>query len=433
LGITKTLPTDREIQRIQAAEIMKFRYSPFDKLLQELEPANLESLREVAEGWYVEYKSLVIPTKLLAKSLSAFANQYGGWLFLGIQDDKRTLTAAAFPGLPSSDLPAVLQAVRNAAKDCLNPEVYYETRQFDGPIGQIGLPVGRSILVVRVPPGAETPYVHADGRIYRRVADSSDPKPDIDRSTLDRLFEKGERSRARLGTLVTKKPLISPEEKNNCYLHLSILSDPHEVRGDWYAEGFPQFAEAMKGDPLPLDNIFTRSGGFVARQTVGNNPYHRLLTWEFDRHCHSFITIPINVLSPPYLSSLVDYPTGEEFARKLESTRIQHARLLDLNILFAALAAVVMRHRTLVTHASIRGPFFVKAHLANVWRTVPFLDLPSLITHFSPARLSRSSRRRCSCPARDRPSDLRLASRARPSRLRARAVRGCGSNMCLCL
>jgi hypothetical protein len=35
----------------------------------------------------------------------------------------------------------------------------------------------------------------------------------------------------------------------------------------------------------------------------------------------------------------------------------------------------------LAENAGVFGPFLVKAHLENVWRTVPFIDMPLFIAH----------------------------------------------------
>ena len=51
---------------------------PFDKEVADLFAEDLEGLRQVHEGWYVEYKEEAISPRNIAKSLSAFANQYGG-------------------------------------------------------------------------------------------------------------------------------------------------------------------------------------------------------------------------------------------------------------------------------------------------------------------------------------------------------------------
>ena len=31
----------------------------------------------------------------------------------------------------------------------------------------------------------------------------------------------------------------------------------------------------------------------------------------------------------------------------------------------------------------MRGPFYIKAYIENVWRTIPFIDLPGFLSHIS--------------------------------------------------
>lgn len=358
---------------------MNPHYSPFRCDLPDVVSEQLSGLRDVSEGWYVEYKSRPIAVKAFGKSLSSFANQYGGWIIVGIAADAQTLKAAAFPGVRTADVPAALEALRNGAKDTVNPEVFYEVRVFDGPVDEIGLASDRSIIVARVPEGVNTPHVHLDGRIYRRVADSSDPRPESDRSLLDRLWNKGDRARRRLAQFVARKPTTSSIEENNPYLHLSLLSDPYGTRGHWYPGDFADFAALMKAVPLPFDNFFSQAGGFIARQVAGNNANLRLLTWEFSRDCSSFVTIPMNGYSNSI--PLMEYRHGQEFSKEIEERELDGVRFLDLNILFGAVLAVATRHRVLAENAGVFGPFFVKAHLENVWRTVPFIDMPLFIAH----------------------------------------------------
>lgn len=69
-------------------------YRPFDKRIEDLSPEDLGVLEKVNEGWYVEYKSELVPATALAKAVSAFANTYGGWLFLGVKERSKTEAVA---------------------------------------------------------------------------------------------------------------------------------------------------------------------------------------------------------------------------------------------------------------------------------------------------------------------------------------------------
>ena len=269
------------------------RYTPFEKDLPDISQDDLVTLKNVHEGWYVEYKAELITLRTLAKSLSSFANQLGGWIFFGVSENRESHVAESFPGIPNSDVPTALESLKNASKDLLSPDVFYNSRVFKGPINSLGLQSGRSIIVVQIPEGVNSPYVHNDGRIYRRIADSSDPKPETDRSRLDILTERGKQARSRLADRVTRTPVVSKGEEDQCYLHITIMSDPYEIMGHYYSSGFSTFSELMRQGTLIFDNIYSKSGGFIARQVNTNDPYNRIFTWEFSRCCHSFITFPV--------------------------------------------------------------------------------------------------------------------------------------------
>ena len=359
---------------------MNHRYQPFEKELWELSGDDLTGLRNVHEGWYVEYKSESMKPRTIAKSLASFANQLGGWLFVGVSEDGESHVAESFPGIPDADVASFLEALRNASKDLISPDVFFTSRVIEGPVESLGLVDGRSIVVVNIPQGADCPYVHNDGRIYRRIADSSDPKPETDRSRLDLLIERGKAARSRLADRVTRIPTVSKGEENQCYIHLSIISDPYETMGHWYPEGISKFSALMGESNLPFDNIYSNSEGFVARQAKNNDAFNRILTWEFSRHCHSFITIPVQSAASGF--SYAHQPEAsiyESFTSIVGEHRMVSSRVLDLNLVLILLMSLVRRHRRLVWEAKVKGPFYVKAHLENIWRTVPFVDLPAYL------------------------------------------------------
>ena len=366
------------------------RYTPFDVDLHEITETHLAGLREVAEGWHVEYKSEVPKPRVLAKSLSSFANGYGGWLLLGIQENPEDNTAATFPGIPDADLTVTVQQLRDAAKDLLQPTMPFFHHILRGPLADISLPSGRSIVIVRIPEGASPPYVHNDGRVYVRTGDSSSPVHATDRTTLDLLHRKAEDKTSLLEELIDRSPVVSEAEENTTYLHLAICSDPFRVLGHWYSGSFANFSAAMSAPPLPFDNIYTSQDGLVARQARGNNRDYRLFTWEFSRTCNSFVTLPLSMLEVPYIDSdgsfydlgeWSQYDYGERFASLLAEKGLQFARVLNLNLVFAAIYRIIARHRSLAGLAGVMGPFYLKTKIENTWRVVPFIDTSEYISH----------------------------------------------------
>ncbi len=367
------------------------RYTPFNKEFTDFSTSDLGVLREISEGWYVEYKSQEPSTRDLAKSLSSFANQYGGWLFIGVAENPESHTAESFPGIKNDELAQVLESIRNAAKDITRPQLDYLYRALEGPNEAIGLNSERSVVAVHVAEGSNTPYIHNDGRIYIRIGDSSSPIPMTDKATFDRLYRRGEDRRTYLKTLIERSPILSKGEEDNSFIHLSILSDPYQSLGHRYQGAHADFSAAISTDLMPFDNIYTAPDGFIARQIGTNNRYNRVFTWEFSRNCNSFVTIPIPTmqLQEPgaitHESSLQSawepYSIGAEFVSALVSKGLEASRVLNLNILLLVLGGIVDRHRTIVGQAKVRGPLYIKARIENVWRTVPFIDLKQYMAH----------------------------------------------------
>lgn len=168
-------------------------YSPFEREISELEAADLSTLRNVQEGWYVEYKREIPSVRSIAKSISAFANTYGGWLFYGIAEaNSGDRKAGDFPGIDNVGSSSAEVAIREAAAAHLSPAPFFQIRTLSGPSEGTGLHSGRSIVVVHIPQSTDAPHVHSDGRIFRRVGDASDPVAETDRHFLDLLWRRGE-------------------------------------------------------------------------------------------------------------------------------------------------------------------------------------------------------------------------------------------------
>ena len=201
-------------------------YSPFNRAISDLQPADLAILETVSEGWHVEDKSELVSARALAKAVSAFANTYGGWLFLGVKErSKDDPVADAFPGLPDRGLDGALQRLRHSAAEYLNPTPHFEEKILRGPCIEIGLAGARSVVAIEVPQSYTAPHVHKDGRIYRRVADGSEPKPETDRFVLDELWRRAQPIRKMTRDWVKRDPEFSKAEAKTPYVRLLLCVD----------------------------------------------------------------------------------------------------------------------------------------------------------------------------------------------------------------
>jgi len=280
--------------------MINLSYNPFNKDLHELSPVDMLILKDTAEGWFIEYKSQALPPKTIAKSLAAFANHYGGWIFYGVESARDgTNKAEKYPGLDDTEAIRFIEQLRNASKDCVNPPVYYEHRVLSGPCAEIGLDDQKCIVVVAVPSGPDAPYVHSEGKIYRRVADSSDPKMETDRFVLDNLWQRRHEARERLNTLLSQRYLLQWPDREVSYLDLFFLSDPVGVSRPQSKIKFDEFAQVMsdkttQGITIVLDNFFPMADGVIGRDINFNAPDGPTTTWRHFLNGSSIVSVPLS-------------------------------------------------------------------------------------------------------------------------------------------
>lgn len=357
-------------------------YSPFEKDLVSVSVDDLAALRHVSEGWFVEYKELLPSPKDIAKSVGAFANHQGGWLFIGVQESKDGLrTAAAFPGLDADTVSGCVDRIRDAVRAHTDPTPHFEIRVVSGPSMDAAVAPSKAIIMVRVGSGANPPYIHSSGRIYRRVADSSEPKPETDRAVLDLLVDRSRQSRKRLTSFLTAEHVLSKAESNSSFLRLFFMQDLFGDRGDSVGLSFAEFAKLARSptsSPISLgfDNVFTMSEGFVARHIGQNDPQYRLLTWEFYANGTSIFTIPV-ALGDPRRNSRFTF--AKDFVLELQKLRVEE--IVDANQFIVVLAALYGMHLAAINKAGIAGPVFSKVRLLNMWRKIPFFDSEAFLLH----------------------------------------------------
>lgn len=366
-------------------------YNPFGKALGQLSAADLSTLRAVHEGWYVEYKSETPNATSLAKSVSAFANTYGGWLFLGVMEKSREdNVAGSFPGIARADVDLSLQRIRQAVAQSINPSPHFDVMVIWGPEPSIGLEIDRAVICMSVPRGSAAPFVHRSGQIYRRVGDGSEPKAETDRFILDHLWQRSRDIEKQYAEWLDRDLELSEQESHSPYLRILLTPDlwrdeslyidittkrAREIFADNGPDGSTMWT-------TPYDTVHRTGSGYIARQLKGNPPGSLTATWFLSANLTSEIVLPLSRISAQVdrvAAALAGYQNAYRYADALRQQGHSNAEIIDLNFVFSSLNGLFHTQSLLDAEASRTGPVHIKAQLINVWRTCPFLDVESVI------------------------------------------------------
>jgi hypothetical protein len=351
-------------------------FDPFNKPMTQIVGEDLEVLRGVAEGWYVDYKRATLKPEQTAKHLSAFANQFGGWLFFGVEESMDR-TAASFVGVHKTEVIRLLTTIREAASAHVNPPCFYEEKVIDGPCPTIGLLADQAIVVIRIPQGAIPPYVHSSGRIYRRVADHSDPKPETDRHVLDVLWERGRGRIEQLERMHSIRPKHVGVEIP--VAHVWLFTDPTFER-DFELLDFGTFKESLQGPTrlglsMPMNTVHACRGGYVARQTKGNNPLGPVASFRWWHLGAARITLPLNIYTRQQMLMQSDrFRFARAFVNELDVQAFQEARICDLTDFLFALTALYNQMRLLLDSVKNKEPLHASILIENIHSVIPYID-----------------------------------------------------------
>lgn len=157
-------------------------FEVFSKKLSEITLEDVQNLvdKKISEGWFIEYKSQIPDSKALAKSISSFANQEGGWVFIGVLSDNQTNTAKEICGftMPENNID---DWIRNSIVGNISPCPFFESLFVTNEAGV-------NVAIIRVEKGFNTPYVHSEGKIF--VRNGAGAMPIKDRGSLFELNER---------------------------------------------------------------------------------------------------------------------------------------------------------------------------------------------------------------------------------------------------
>lgn len=356
--------------------MFRYNYNPFHIDIQNLRGEHLKVLKDVTEGWYVDYKQEMIEIKKISKQLSSFSNQYGGWVFFGIQESEKR-TAGKFVGVPRNKVEPHLLRIREASTAHVNPNVYYEDKVIYGPVEEIGLEDNKAIIVLYIPEGANPPYIASSGKIYRRLVDQSDPVAETDRNVLDILWEKGNRRRQKTKDFLNFRSSWGEPTIPVIYVH--ILSNPcfnkRFSRIDY--DSFREVFLRLRSEEIfmPMDSIHSVSGGLMAKQTTNNDPLGIVPSIRWWHAGNALITIPLNLLdgNTPNKANH-DYVHLNDFLSELQKQGLANASVCDFNYFLSVLLSLYAQLTNIYRQTNNRERLHASFSLENAQKMIPFID-----------------------------------------------------------
>lgn len=361
-------------------------FNPFHKAIGDR--LALDDLKQlignVAEGYVVEYKGdFPSSTAKIGHSIASLANTYGGWYIVGVETDEHHV-ASAIVGYDTSAHPDGVAKVREIVKTHIDPTPAFYPQVVE-------VEPGRAVLVTYVPGEQETPFITRDGRIYRRVHDSSTPVPESSRYTIDRLVEQGQATRRQFRNFRQDDRTFSEAEAGRGWVKLYLSPYPQDVTThdrvlsraamsdlltlSKSTLSFPVVGELTASGNIPFNNIQITPRSYLLRHVDPSLVGLNSLTVELflDGRAKFFLQLP--PYRPVYAFRDIESPEAKRAVDKIESgDRSYLLQFFDVAELSLHLAILIAFYKEwLGTQLSFTEMEFA-ATLESVWRAVPIFD-----------------------------------------------------------
>ncbi len=366
-------------------------YNPFDKPVGEkLIADDLQKLLEcnVAEGYYVEYKSDFPANEKIGKSIASFANTYGGWYVVGVKTDGHHI-ANEVCGFSLVAYPDPVSKVREIVKSYLDPlPVFYPQ------VVRLAME-DRAVLVVYIPGGQETPFVAKDGRIYRRTYDSSHPVPETSRHVIDRLVDNGRDVTKRFGDFCRDERTFSKSEEEYGWVKLFLSPYPlgmiekHDILS---SDGMEKLLQLSR---IPIKILQAESFGEVTgnvqfnsaqptyqsvilRQIAPANLAFNTLMVELFIDGRAKFFIPLRYFTDWREIFSLESQLVHEALRKAciaeKSSSIKYLRFFDIGQLWLAVAYLLSYYQSWIGEEPWLTDLRAALKIEGIWRSVPVFD-----------------------------------------------------------
>lgn len=410
---------DIYLEKLRESKLLNYSYYPFVNKLDDIDYTDLKLLEQVAEGWYIDYKRQGLKIIDYAKHISGFANQYGGWLIIGIDespDGKRT--AQKFLGIPLDEVEKISTELREAVSAHINPEVLYEEKIFYGPSTELGLDKDRAIVIVGIPMSNNTPHIHSSGRVYRRLADQSKPKEENDRYILDELWKRGEAKKSSVLKFLNNLPELPASQSESQWAHIFIKPSESQLPPSKLLS-FNEFSKfvtninsSVKGINAPMQSVSATVDGYIARQIDSNDPSLVSLTIRWWHDGTVRFDIPLNNYGLMELVSNTKNDYALDFYNVATRTGYKELKVIDYSIFSTVLFSLVNVYLHILKLRDDKRSFYSSFHLKNIFYTSPYIDSFKYIERIKKLSIPLSMDRDISFPAE--PTEITMIKHNNP-------------------
>jgi hypothetical protein len=399
------------------------KYSPFSKELFDLDEIELQKLidNSISEGWYIEFKS-DFPKKTekfdnlkISKSISAFANTKGGWLFYGVDSNDKNI-ATELCGIDISKYKNLTDQISQIISENIFPKPIFHFKT-------VKLKTGKYVFIILIEESPTPPYINSQGIIYQRENNQNNPIKD--RYIIEKLQEKTEeyqKSIERFSNIDNFGETKGQSESNQSYLELYLFPTPFNdyefdefYTSDFFkniASRFYQGVDFSFGEEdekttinlgLSFNSIYSSQNSLIIRPLNENNHIYKSTTAELFRNGGLKFFIPIrefNLKNIPdyYINSKVInylqdnfypdefeeyYDDWPQISRKLENTgrRIEtdfagYINMIDGVDLIFTILIITSTYENILrdNNYEIKNPIGFRAKLTSTWRKFVFFD-----------------------------------------------------------
>lgn len=162
-----------------------------------------KTISDQEESFFFEFKEDGVETKKLSEEISAFANTYGGYIFMGVSDEKVITGCKKWNE----------QKIHTMIHDSLSPIPNFDVKKFM-------TKDLKDIFVIKIEQGTTPPYITSKGKIYERLSSGSFVINDS--AKLTQMYYKRENELKKIEKKITIDEIKDPMIINNFFGYLDI-------------------------------------------------------------------------------------------------------------------------------------------------------------------------------------------------------------------